>query len=204
MRREGTHDPGHHGPLQDQMHIPLFGGLGMVFPIFPRPGHTSMTICPGPSLLLSCLGPQLTPSPCPPCLIFVCTPSSPPHPLWADPAFPGSLDIPECPTPLAQEVGPPGRNRGPRLESGGEMESIKYPLFLLKLGLITCDTTMGTPGRRTLFPLAPLPNLFPGNRGMHPFLPLPLPPAGQHCRVWVLAVWLQGRQDHTQGGGRWP
>lgn len=34
----------------------------------PRPGHIIMTICPSLSLLLSpnsCLGPQLTPSPCP-------------------------------------------------------------------------------------------------------------------------------------------
>lgn len=65
MRREDTHDPGHHGPLQDQTYIPLFGGLSMVFPFFPRPGHKIKTICPGPSLLPSpnsCLGPQRTPT----------------------------------------------------------------------------------------------------------------------------------------------
>lgn len=84
------------------------------------------------------------------------------------------------------------------------MESVECPLFLLKQGLITCDTTMGTPGRRTLFPLAPLPDLLPGSRGMHPSLPPPLPPAGQHCRVRALAVRLQGTRDRSQGGGRWP
>lgn len=61
----------------------------------------------------------------------------------------------------------------------------------------------GHPGpQRTLFLLPPLPNLFPVIVACIPSFPCPLPPAGQHCRVWVLVVWLEGRRDHTQGWGR--
>lgn len=75
-----------------------------------------------------------------------------PTPLWADPASPGSLDIPERPTPLAQEVGSPegAENQGwsQWRGVGGETERMEYPLFPLKQEFRVCDDMMtGTLGR---------------------------------------------------------
>ncbi|VTJ57278.1 Hypothetical predicted protein [Marmota monax] len=102
------------------------------------PRLTNMPIYPCPSLIpypAGCLGPQLISSPCPhpprplpSSEMSVCTPP-PSHPQWANPASPGSPDIPVSPTPLAQGVGYPQKEPGAKA-MGSEMERMEYPIFL--------------------------------------------------------------------------
>lgn len=92
----------HHGSLEDGTQLLFLEDPTWPSSLSPQTQTYSHACLSQPSLIpgpASCLGPQLTPSPylqppSPfPCLssdLSACTPSSLSHPLWADPASPGS------------------------------------------------------------------------------------------------------------------
>nr|KAF6452800.1 hypothetical protein HJG59_008151 [Molossus molossus] len=142
-------------------HSPSFLGTQHgPFPFSPRPRNTIMTVCPGPSLLpgpASCLGPQLTPSPCPhppspspvPIhLVCLCTPSPLHPPPVGRPNLPWFPRHSRKPHIIGTKSGAlPQKEPGTKAGVRGKTESIEYPLFLLKQGLIVCgDRMMGILG----------------------------------------------------------